>query len=106
MEMVAHLQVFPLPSGNTKRSKERKKKRGVRKRGTPKESPHGASHHLPKIGVAPPLHLYSTCTWEWVLTPTDQAQPYKSRTGKTKVSPALGRQNARSRPSCPVILPY
>lgn len=58
MEMVAHLQVFPLPSGNTKRSEERKKKRGVRKRGTPLSQPPSA---LGKLSPPPPspshMHL-------------------------------------------------
>lgn len=108
MELVTHLQVFPLPSGNTKRSKERKKKRGVRKRGTPLSQPPSC----PGQALLPTTFTFSTpalgiqqdaqgASWPLMIKPS----PLKSRTGETKASPALGHQTARPRLSCPVILP-
>lgn len=102
MELVTHLQVFPLPSGNTKRSKERKKKRGVRKRGTPLSQPPSC----PGQALLPTTFTFSTpalvgASWPLTIKPS----PLKSRTGETKASPALGHQTARPQLSCPVILP-
>lgn len=57
MEMVAHLQVFPLPSGNTERSKERKKKRGQEKRHPLSQPPSAQDKRCPHHH----LHLFNIC---------------------------------------------
>lgn len=71
MELVTHLQVFPLPSGNTKRSKERKKKRGVRKRGTPLSQPPSC----PGQALLPTTFTFSTpalagASWPLTIKPS------------------------------------
>lgn len=61
---MAHLQVFPLPSGNKEKQREKEKERGQEKRRPPLSQPSSA------LGECGPhyLHLLYTCTWELVLT--------------------------------------